>query len=243
MGNGKCEDSEDPVKITNISIENIQEIACGAGNTLILTSTNLLYSWGFNSVGQLGLGHFKNKNMPCLINFEFGLITKIACGAGHCMVVNDKGNLFSWGCAGFYQTGHEKLEHSPSPQRIEFFQSFNVLDASCGIAHSLIVTNNEVYAFGDNVHYQCTGKEQYYKKPKKVELNGIIKVAAGGAHSLFLSSNHKIYACGLNSCGQVGTGSNKVISEPLKLKVTNVKTIYAGEEISAVLTHDNKVYV
>ena len=243
LGNGKFEDSEKIMNVLNFSKVNIIEILCGAGNTIVLSSENCLYSWGLNSVGQLGLGHFKNRNSPCYINFNFGKICKIACGAGHCMVINENGELFSWGCAGFYQTGHGKLTHSPLPEQVEYFKGKNVIDAACGISHSLVIADNKVFAFGDNLHSQCTGNGIYYQVPIQLQLENIVKVAAGGGHSLFLSNRGIILACGLNSCGQIGVICKELIREPIELKISNAANIYAGEEVSACLTANSKVYV
>lgn len=243
LGNGKCSDSNEPVKVFHSFSSIILQIACGAGNTIVLTSDNSLYSWGFNSVGQLGLGDFKNRNVPCKINHDFCLIKKIVSGAGHCMVVNDDGVLFSWGCAGFYQTGHGKLNHSSRPEIVEYFRDNIVNDASCGISHSLVITKSQVYAFGDNKHSQCSGRDLYYSEPKQINLSGVKKVAAGGAHSLFLTSNRRVFACGLNSCGQLGIGNKDISIDLVELKLEEIKNVYAGEEISACLTKDGKVYV
>jgi alpha-tubulin suppressor-like RCC1 family protein len=37
-------------------------------HSLILTDTNKVYSFGYNNVGQLGLGDTSNRNTPTLID-------------------------------------------------------------------------------------------------------------------------------------------------------------------------------
>ena len=76
-----------------------------------------------------------------------------------------------------------------------------------------------------------------------MQLENIVKVAAGGGHSLFLSNRGIILACGLNSCGQIGVICKELIREPIELKISNAANIYAGEEVSACLTANSKVYV
>lgn len=243
LGNCKTEATTIPMNVHNFIGKAVVQISCGAGNNLVLTSDNQIYTWGFNSVGQLGIGSFKNKSVPCLVEYNFGVIKKTVSGAGHCMVINEQGELFSWGCAGFYQTGHGKLDHSPRPEKVEYFSNKHVFDASCGISHSLVIADREVYAFGDNAHSQCTGKSDYYARPVLVKLSKVKKIAAGGAHSLFLIEDGKIFACGLNACGQVGVGAREIVTEPEEIKAPLSKQVYAGEEMSAVITWDNKVYV
>lgn len=243
LGNGKCEDSEKLVTVSGLLNKQIKLVLCGAGNAIVLTLDNCVFTWGFNSVGQLGLGDFKNRNVPCQVCFDFGKIEKIACGAGHCMVINHEGQLFSWGCAGFYQTGQGKLDHSCTPEVIEYFNNSRATEVACGISHSLVLAGNIVYAFGDNSHSQCTGTQPYYQYPKTIDLQDISQVAAGGGHSLFLSNTGIMYACGLNSCGQVGVGGKDIVKQPTRIGLQNIKKIYAGEEISACLDSDFQVFV
>ncbi|OMJ83977.1 hypothetical protein SteCoe_14961 [Stentor coeruleus] len=243
LGNCKTESTTIPTNVHNFIGKTVLQISCGAGNNLVLTSDNKIYTWGFNSVGQLGIGSFKNKSVPCLVDYNFGIVKKTVSGAGHCMVINDQGELFSWGCAGFYQTGHGKLDHSPRPEKVEYFSNKHVIDAACGISHSLVIADREIYAFGDNAHSQCTGKSDYYARPILVKLSKVKKIAAGGAHSVFLTEDGKVFACGLNACGQVGVGARETVIEPEEIKVPLSKQIFAGEEMSAVITWDNKVYV
>lgn len=243
LGTSSLEDSSLPQTINSLNTKRIVQIVCGAGNTMVLTSDNLIYTWGFNSVGQLGQGHFKNCSSPCQLNFSFGQVNKIVLGAGHCMVLNNSGELFSWGCSGYYQTGHQVLIHQNYPQKIAFFNSFYVSDASCGISHSLVIANSTLFTFGDNFHGQCTGKESYYKVPKEIKFPDIKKIVAGGAHSLILTQNGSVAATGLNTSGQLGLGHKEEVFEFTEVKIKDCVDLFAGEEISAGVNDKGKVFV
>lgn len=249
LGIGSVEDCKFPMTINLFLHKTILQITCGAGNSLVLTADNQVYSWGFNSVGQLGLGHTRNCLSPCLVSFAFGQVRKIVSGAGHCMVINSAGSLFSWGCSGYYQTGHQVLSHQLLPLKIEFFESLHVDDASCGISHSLVLAEQKLFTFGDNSHGQCTGNEPFYKSPKEIfsfsfgSNQNIKQVAAGGAHSMVLMSNGKVFICGLNSSGQLGLGHCGQVCELSEVRLQSCVKIFAGEENSAGLTDDGKVFI
>jgi alpha-tubulin suppressor-like RCC1 family protein len=45
-------------------------------------------------------------------------------------------------------------------------------------------------------------------------LNNVIKIAAGHEHSLFLTADEKVYACGQNDQGQLGLGHTNNVNIP-----------------------------
>jgi alpha-tubulin suppressor-like RCC1 family protein len=243
LGTSSLDDSRQACAIHSLSKKLIIQVVCGAGNSLVLTSENTLFSWGFNSVGQLGLGHTRNTSSPCLITFDFKAVKKIVSGAGHCMVINTQGELFSWGCAGYYQTGHQVLTHNNLPRKVSFFETFFINDASCGISHSLVLTGETLFTFGDNSHGQCSGLQTFYQRPIEVPIKSIIQIAAGGAHSLVLLNDGKVLTCGLNSSGQLGLGHCESCHEFSEVKVKNCVKVFAGEENSAGLTSDGRVFI
>mgnify|MGYP001024874574 FL=1 len=242
LGVGKLQYTEDPIPVPALTNVQVKSVACGAGNTLVLTADSRVYAWGYNSVGQLGLGDFIDRWKPVEVTtLRNMLIDKLAAGAGHCMVICSQ-KVYSWGSGGFYQTGHFTREHITTPKLVEVFEK--VKDVSCGVAHSIVLCE-EVYCVGDNQHGQCTGKKSYYKFPKKLSLQNCLKVEAGGAHSLFLCKEG-LYACGLNSCGQLGTGKVSKASSPKKVTCKcneEIIHIEAGEESSGVITSKGRVYV
>lgn len=50
---------------------------------------------------------------------------------------------------------------------------------------------------------------------------GLIEVACGGQHSMFLLYDGSVYTCGSNSCGQLG--HDKTGTSPGKLSTVNVR--------------------
>lgn len=53
-----------PVAVVMPSGHQIQQVACGAKFTAILTSSSTIFTWGNNSSGQLGHGDMRNRNVP-----------------------------------------------------------------------------------------------------------------------------------------------------------------------------------
>ncbi|CAA2990925.1 Hypothetical predicted protein [Olea europaea subsp. europaea] len=72
------------------------------------------------------------------------------------------------------------------------------------------------------------------------------EIACGGAHTLFLTENGKVYATGLNDFGQLGISDYKsYTTEPLRVSGVpkEVMKISAGYHHSAAITVDGELYM
>jgi alpha-tubulin suppressor-like RCC1 family protein len=74
-------------------------------------------------------------------------------------------------------------------------------------------------------------------------LTGIVAVAAGGSHTLALTSGGLIYAFGSNASRQVGNNSSSNATSPVLLGLTGVVAIAAGDAHSLALTDDGNLWV
>ena len=151
---------EEPTKIIKVS--------CGEAHTIVLTSKKEVYSWGFGSNGQLGLGF-------CEDSFELGTgltksriftpqkikslnnkkIIDIQCGKTFSMFIDSTGGLYSCGVNDLNQLG---IPDSPPkshiinydsqckdfviPTKLEFFLNMKVEKISCGEAHCLAIVKD-----------------------------------------------------------------------------------------------------
>ena len=88
-----------PLKIEMFSISmKILKVSCGEGHVLAIVKDNtsnneLIFSWGSNKNGQLGLAIKDNKTIPTIINYFLNYKNKkikdICCGAYHSFVILD----------------------------------------------------------------------------------------------------------------------------------------------------------
>lgn len=107
---------------------------------------NDLYTWGYNSVGQLGLNNKTNKNTPQLV---FSNVSKIDAGYNHSMMVSD-GKLYTWG-----DGGNGRLENSLKPALVFGLDNVNIADIDGGAEFSLILDNEgNVWSCGINTNGQ-----------------------------------------------------------------------------------------
>ena len=145
--------------------ENIIKISCGEAHSLALTNNGTVYSWGFGSNGQLGLGFCEDSFEPgtgltksriftphLVKGLDDEKIIDIKCGKTFSMFINDKNELFACGVNDLNQLGinepfskeHLHNKETPCydfvfPIKVDCFLNMKVLKVSCGEGHCLAV--------------------------------------------------------------------------------------------------------
>ena len=152
----------------------ISKISCGEAHSIGMTNTGSVYSWGFGSNGQLGLGFCEDyfepgkglinsrKMIPEKININD--IKDIQCGKTFTMFINNENKLLACGNNDLCQLGFKtelnnerrKCRDLVYPTIIDSFSTFDVLKISCGEGHCLaIISDNlskikSLWSWGNN---------------------------------------------------------------------------------------------
>ena len=145
--------------------ENFIKIGCGEAHSIALNNKGKVYSWGFGSNGQLGLGFcedsfepgsglFKSRRFtPEIINYlKDEKIIDIKCGKTFTMFINDKNELYACGVNDLNQLGLNEpppkehlIDKNSScydfvfPTKVDCFLNMKVSKISCGEGHCLAV--------------------------------------------------------------------------------------------------------
>lgn len=70
IGTGNSSNQLSPVKVTALTGTVIKKIVCGHSHTLAISDEGILYSWGSNSFGQLGIGSKNNTSSPTRVHLN-----------------------------------------------------------------------------------------------------------------------------------------------------------------------------
>ncbi|XP_072481567.1 probable E3 ubiquitin-protein ligase HERC6 [Notamacropus eugenii] len=236
--------------------EHLVQAACGEHHSLLLLSDGTVWSCGSNASGQLGRRNIRNHTSPAPIQtLETQMVVLVSCGKEHSLAVCKTGKVFSWGSGSEGQLGIGKI-NKPSfiPKEIKDLSSVKIIQVSCGHYHSIaLAQDGAVFSWGKNNYGQLGLGENfpYQARPQLVNsLKGIplAQVAAGGAHSFALSLSGTSYGWGRNNVGQLafcGKNASEQIYKPCSigiLKSLDVTYISCGDEHTAVLTQDGKVF-
>ena len=149
LGRGDCNEAIGVHKVVIPTEVVIEKIACGHSHTLALSNQGVLYVWGANADGQLGLGHKDNACTPVKLQVEeMGIVLDVAASpSGDISVAMCEHNrVFVWGrCL---------IQSIVVPTRTPFeclHDAFAHL-ADFGVMHQpLIVSSEEEMSITDNL--------------------------------------------------------------------------------------------
>ncbi|GMH83356.1 hypothetical protein TrVE_jg6489 [Triparma verrucosa] len=191
----------------------------------LITTGNVMFSWGFNGWGQCGVvetigrdGHLMPSQVTssaCRLvdhgeeNSDGFDIQNIACGGNFTVAVDSRMKAYIWGhgsvCGGVAD------KHGGSVRR------------------------------NDHVFQPSPLKQPFRNVP-------IAMVAAGDQHALFLTQKGEVFACGVNDVGQLGTGDLNDRSAPQQVEFessqsdSTIKVVAAGHSTSAAINSQGQLF-
>ena len=172
-------------------------IECGGDHSLLITTSNLIYSFGDGPASGHGTDGNSYDFVPKLIAaLQKRQIISCAAGSRHSLCIDDEGIVYSFGRNYEGQLGHGDtcLETQLTPKCIQFFAVNNIKAKECeaGGAQSCVITESgELYVFGRNASYQL-GLPNVYKILIPTELSlpksaSIKKVSMGNGYTAFIT--------------------------------------------------------
>lgn len=212
LGDGTTTDRHSPVQIVS---SNVTVVAAGYGHSLFLKSDGSLWAMGDNNAYQLGDGttdsgqFYTNRPEQIVSN---GVIA-IGGGDEHSLFLKSDGSLWAMGANEYGQLGDGTTDSGTYvTNRPELIISSNVTAIAAGAYHSLFIESDgslwgmgarSVGELGDG-----TLPPPYYtNSPERIVPDGVVTLAAGYAHSLFVKSDGSLWATGFNYNGQLGDGT------------------------------------
>ena len=116
------------IKYNTNNYKKIKSIACGANHSMIITEAGEVFSFGEynNNIGKLGLGDLSADVLSPQRIFNtgystYGKIISASAGANHSLILNKKGNVFSFGDGSNGQLGIDPVpiqNKVTTPQKI-----------------------------------------------------------------------------------------------------------------------------
>jgi hypothetical protein len=139
------------------TIDGVVDFDMGAKHTLAVTTDGALYSWGDNSMKQLGRDGPRNWPAMAIIDVSDRIVS-CAAGGAHSACLTDEGELFTWGSNDDYACGHVGSKVYV-PQKLEGLPK--LVSVSAGTKHVVGVDEtNRVWGFGSNKHGQLKPNER-----------------------------------------------------------------------------------
>ncbi len=251
LGDGTIMQRTVPTEITsrfNLAAgETIVSISLEYAHSSALTSSGRMFTWGWNSSGQLGDGTTTNRSTPTDITDQFDLaagetVVSVSLGDSHSSALTSSGRMFTWGWNSSGQLGDETTTSRTTPTEIthhfDLEAGETIVSISLGYAHSSALTSSgRMFTWGDNGYGQLgDGTESYRHTPTEVTdqfdlVAGetIASISLGSWHSSALTSSGSVFTWGYNGDGQLGDGTTTWRTTPTEM--THQFNLAAGETI------------
>jgi alpha-tubulin suppressor-like RCC1 family protein len=202
--------------------------------------SGIIISFGNNTHNETSHDRYEKLTLPRVIfKLKNEMIKNIYSGWQHNIVLNNDGEIFTFGHNQEYQCGlpnNDNNYNSSSNENINdptnisiIYNNLKATKVSCGNEHSLVLSDdNNVYAFGNNENglLGIPDKSSKLYVPTKInfdifngkdiieEYNGkIINISCGTLHSLALTEDGKIFSWGSYHGGQLGFSSDFLTSQ------------------------------
>ncbi|TAK96889.1 MAG: hypothetical protein EPO07_14025 [Verrucomicrobia bacterium] len=171
-------------------------------------------------------------------------VTNIAAGVEHNLMLLSDGSLWGMGRTGEGELGKATGAFTNRPIQII---SSNVTAIECANDFSLFLkSDTSLWTMGYNDSGQLgdgTYNNSVTNGPKQIVSSGVIAIAGGASHSLFLKSDGSLWGMGNNYDGQLGISMSYYnTNQPQQLVTSGVVAAAAGTYHSMFLKNDGSLW-
>lgn len=187
-------------------------------STCGLRAGGLLYCWGANGKGQLGVGDTDDRDSPQLVPVrdvvDFDVGREFACA------LDGTGRLFCWGANFEGQLAQaDPFGAADIPEPVQVGEDRDWVAVSAGNGHGCGIRNgDELYCWGRNTQNQLglgSGSSMQMRRPTRVS-GAWAAVSAAQNHTCAIDLDANLWCWGRNGDGQLGVGSGNR-SEPARV--------------------------
>ncbi|MDD5225066.1 MAG: MopE-related protein [bacterium] len=228
LGDGTIIARNTPVDVIGLS-SGVIALATGGDHSCALLNTGGVKCWGYNYVGQLGVGTYTGPEIcgdtacstrPVAIPGLASGVTAIAAGDSHACAILGSGAVKCWGYNSYGQLGignkngpetcYSTLKCSTTPIAVPAISS-GAKSLALGYGHSCaLLSTGGVKCWGENMYSQVgDGTTTDRMTPVNVYslTSGVASISAGGDNACAILNSGIVRCWGDNSDGQIGTGS------------------------------------
>ena len=124
---------------------NWKQVACGGNHTVAIKTDGTLWTWGYNSLGQLGDNTIIRRSTP-VTTFAGGTNWKQVVGGAfdHTAAIKTDGTLWTWGINSYGRLGDNTAINRSTPVTT-FAGGTNWKQVACGGEHIVAITYIDSY--------------------------------------------------------------------------------------------------
>ena len=250
--------------------EAVLMVACGLAHTAAVTEGGSIYTFGLGDYGQLGHGNLQDKLAPRRIpaaafrpngsaEWPGERVVMVAAGDSQTVALSEAGHVFTWGYGMLGQLGHGDRQNQLAPRQVEArrFGGEKVVFVAAGSFQTVAVTaGGRLYTWGSGLRGQLGhGDTGDRLVPTLVRAGAfgapeggrVVMAACGGAHTLVVTHDGALWACGFGVNGKLGLNDteDRHVFERVGAEAfggARVVAAAAGDNHSAAVTEDGALW-
>ncbi|MBU5615194.1 RCC1 domain-containing protein [Geomonas azotofigens] len=237
-----------PIMIGGIT--DVTAVATGMRHSLALKRDGTVWSWGDNSLGQLGTGDSADSNpQPAQVTGGTGAIG-VAAGNYYGAFLNGDGTVWAAGSniSGELGNGRWDFDRHPVPALVPGLSGVAALS---GAENQVLAVTSGGWAYqwgnvtsaqGSSGSYSGGIYASPYRRP---EFSGAAAIVADNLHNLALTSSGAVWSWGANLFGQLGLGTADTNTHADAMLIPgfgDVTTVAAGGGASLALKGDGSIW-
>eukprot|EP00250_Pteridium_aquilinum_P002351 c12551_g1_i1 orf=260-1834(-) len=242
---------------TSFRREKCQAIA-GPGHSVVVSKSGTVYTFGSNSMGQLGHGSLEEEWRPRLLRSLQGIrVIQATAGVGRTMLVTEMGQVYAFGKDTFSEPepGSPVAKGVSTPRLVESLEGIFVVQTAIGNYFTAVLSREgRVYTFSWGADAKLGhGTDHQDQKPQQLkgplEHLPVVQIAAGYCYLLALAyqpCGMSVYSVGCGLGGKLGHGTRtderypRMIEHLMQLNFKPL-AVAAGAWHAAVVGQDGRV--
>ncbi|WP_062212238.1 hypothetical protein [Aureimonas sp. AU12] len=156
LGHGSTANTESlvPTKVAGLDGIDIASILMGNGASYAVSADGILYGWGQNTNGQLGIGNLVNQGAPIAVSssaFGGAKVASVSTGTSFTLVLTDSGEVYAMGSNVQQQIGPNAagLRRADTPVLVDIPGEVVSVEAGTNTAFAITATG-AVYGWGQS---------------------------------------------------------------------------------------------
>lgn len=180
----------------------------------------LIYAWGRNDDGELGVPSSKMAHIPSPSRGFNGFARQVATARSHSVILNERGQIYLAGSLLFGKIGiTAQINNFKTFKFHQQMSQYVVKTVACGDYHTLALTEDgTVFSWGGTLWDKTGHKGGGISRMEKLVGQHITDIACGDFHSIAINSVGKIYSWGgggqNKNKGQLGHSNKKDLPHP-----------------------------
>ena len=235
--------------------DTIKDISVGNYHVLALSETGKVYAWGYGEKGQLGTGSGYSNEEPVVVKDIYRKqlqdIVKVEAGENVSFAITSKGKVYAWGngyssraqlldlpenavdiTSKYVLTGDGKVYNISTKEQLPIVGK--IVDLDEGTNHTVMLTNDgKAYAIGDNTYGQLSNGNNVPSETSPVAVRkgseniftGIKEIKAGDKTTVIVTTDGKLYACGMNDNNELGIENKEILDVNTPQENKNIENV------------------